>query len=177
MNDKGLQRWLVSWFEQCLLRRAPQDDALSYRMLQLALLAYLGVDLLQALAGAGWSDAVGMSFLDTFVMVAFCWLVLSLVKRSARFVQTLTALAGTGAILGTLALPMIWQAGRTPQGEAPNAMLVTGWLVLLVWNVAVQAHIFRHALASRLATGVLVAGLHTVLAISLLSYFFPQAAE
>jgi hypothetical protein len=39
----------------------------------------------------------------------------------------------------------------------------------------VQAHIFRHALSSRYGIGLLVAGLHTVVAIVLLNYFFPPA--
>ncbi len=47
---------------------------------------------------------------------------------------------------------------------------------MLVWSVAVEAHIFRHALSSRYATGVLVACLHTALAITVLSYFSPPAA-
>ena len=176
MKVNSLQRWLVSWLEQCLLRRAPQDDVASSGALRGAVLAYLAVDLMQALAGADWSAALGMSFLDTAVMVLFCWLLLTIVNRSARFVQTLTALAGTGALLGALGLPLMWQTGSVQQDAGPGAALVSGWLLLLVWNVAVQAHIFRHALSSRYATGVLVAGLHTVVAITLLSYFFPQTA-
>jgi hypothetical protein len=176
MKGNWLQRWLISWLEQCFMRRAPQDDAASPAMLQVAVVAYLGVDLLQALPGADWTVAVGMGLVDTLFMVLFCWLLLRVTNRPARFVQTLTALAGTGAVLGVAGLPMIWQAGRAPAGDTPGAMLVLGWLLLLVWSVAVKAHIFRHALSSPYAAGVLVAILHTLLAITLLSYWFPHAA-
>jgi hypothetical protein len=89
--------------------------------------------------------------------------------------QTLTALAGTGTLLGLLGMPLMLQASRVQQSGEPGAALVMGWLVLLIWNITVQAHIFRHALSSRYGIGLLVAGLHTVVAIVLLDYFFPPA--
>jgi hypothetical protein len=107
-------------------------------------------------------------------MVVFTWLVLLIMQKPARLMQTLTALAGTGAMLGLLGMPLMLQASRTPAGSEPAAALVMGWLALLVWSIAVQAHIFRHALSSWYGVGLLVAGLHTALAIVLLNYFFPQ---
>ena len=58
-------------------------------------------------------------------------------------------------------------------------MMVTmglGWLMLLVWSISVQAHIYRHALSTRYGVGLLVAGLQMVLVISLLETLFPQVA-
>ena len=50
-----------------------------------------------------------------------------------------------------------------------------GWLMLLVWGISVQAHIFRHALSVRYGIGLMLAGLHTVLSIALIETLFPQA--
>lgn len=167
--------WPRSWFEQVLLRRAPQDDRFSYPALATALLAYLGVDLLQAAGSSLWSIELAMTLMDTLVMVVFTWAVLQVAGRAARLVQTLTALAGTGALLGLVGLPMMLQADSGHQAAGgPSASLVIGWLTLLAWTIAVQAHIFRHALSTRYGIGLMVAGLHTVLAINLLELFFPR---
>ena len=174
-NSNEFKSWLMSWFEQCLLRRAPQDDALSYRALLWALFAYVVIDLVQASMTSVWGVSLGMTVLDTVVLVVFTWLVLRVMGRSARFVQTLTAVAGTGALLGLVAMPLVLQASRANQGDGQTGTLVLGWLVMLVWSITVQANIFRHALSTRYGAGLLVAGLHTVLVIALLDYFFPRA--
>jgi len=167
--------WATSWLQQCLLRRAPQDDPYSPVVLAAALLAYALVDVIQARTASGWPVSLGMSIADTVIVIVFTWLVLLISGQSARLVQTLTALAGTGTLLGVLGMPLMLQASRAEHSGEPGAALVMGWLVLLIWNITVQAHIFRHALSSRYGIGLLVAGLHTVLAIVALNYFFPPA--
>ena len=174
MNEKQIGKWLLSWLEQCLLRRTPQADPVSLAALGGSLLAYMTLDLLQARASSDWQTSLGMTALDTLIMVLFSWSVLRLTKKSARYLQTLTALAGTGAVLGLVGLPLIQQAARAHPDEGPAGMLVLGWLVLLVWSISVQAHIYRHALSTRYGMGLLVAGLQMVLVISLLETLFPQ---
>jgi hypothetical protein len=66
------------------------------------------------------------------------------------------------------------QAARTQAEDAAAGILVLGWLLMLVWSIAVQAHIFRHALSAGYATGLLVAGLHMVLIITLVETLFPR---
>ena len=177
MRTDLIQRWLLSWLQQCLLRRAPQDDPLSYSALQWSIAGYALLDLLQAGAGSDWSVSVGMTVLDILVMVLFVWTVLLLGKKSARFSQTLTALAGTGVVLGLLGLPLILLATGAQGAGDPAAVVVLGWLLLLFWSIAVEAHILRHALSTGYGTGLLLAGLHTVLIIILLeAVFAPTAA-
>ena len=176
MRTDPIQRWLMSWLQQCLLRRAPQDDPLSYSALRWSLAGYALLDLLQAGAGSDWSVSVGMTVLDILVMVLFVWAVLLLSKKSARFSQTLTALAGTGVVLGLLGLPLILSATRAQGAADPAGIVVIGWLLLLFWSIAVQAHIYRHALSTGYGTGLLLAGLHTVLIIILLEAVFAPTA-
>ena len=176
MRTDQINRWLVSWLQQCLLRRAPQDDPPSYSALQWSVVAYVLMDLLQARASSDWTASLGMTLLDTLVMIVFVWVVLRLMKKPARFVQTLTALAGTGTVLGVLGLPVILQAAQTQAEDGRAGMLVLGWLLMLVWSIAVQAHIFRHALSAGYSAGLLLAGLHTVLIVTLVETFFPRVA-
>ncbi len=175
MDVHSLISWPRSWMEQLLFQRTPQQDGFSRAALALALSAYLGVDLLQAVSSSVWSLAWAVTLTDTAVMIVFATAVLRVAGRSERLVQTLTALAGTGVVLGVLGLPLVWQAARVAQDSGPPALVVGGWLVLLVWSVAVQAHIFRHALSTRYGYGLMLAGLHSLIAISMLEALFPHA--
>jgi len=174
MNSDTAKRWVGSWLEQALLKRAPQDDAFSRVALGGALSGYVGIDLLQAVSSSAWSTAVAVTLMDTLAMVAFAWAVLALTGKSARLVQTLTALAGTGVVLGIVGLPLALQAARAQQAGETPAILAVAWLLMLGWSITVQAHIFRHALTVRFGLGLVVAGLHTVLAVALLAVFFPE---
>jgi len=104
--------------------------------------------------------------------------VLAVAGKTVRLVQTLTALAGTGALLGLIGLPLIQQAAQAHQVEAgPSAGMVLAWLALLAWSIAVKAHILRHALSMRYGSGLLLAGVHTILAIAILESLFPRVIE
>lgn len=176
IDGKQIQAQLFSWLEQCLLRRAPQDDVLSWQRLQWALFAYIALDLAQARVSSDWMLSLGMTVLDTLILILFSWSVLRIAGKTVRYPQALTALAGTGVILGFLGLPLTLRAAQLHAGAGPDIALAMGWLLLLGWNIAVQAHIYRHALSASYGAGLLVAGAQTVLAISLLETLFPRAA-
>lgn len=170
-----MQDSLWSWLQQCLLRRAPQDDPISFRALALALSGYVLIDLVQASASSRLVVSLGMTLLDVLLMAVFAWVVLRVTVKTRRFVQTLTSLAGTGIMLGLAALPLVQLAASAHRNDEPMADLVLGWLILLAWGISVEAHIFRHALSVRYGIGLMLAGLHTVLAIGLIETLFPQA--
>lgn len=136
---------------------------------------YTFTDLVQAASASNWQVTLGMTLLDVAVLMLFARVVLRIAGRSARYVQTLTALAGTGALLGVFGIPLVLQAARAQQSGEPMGTLVLGWLILLIWNITVEAHIYRHALSSRFAIGLLVSGLHVVTIMLLMEFFFPRA--
>ncbi len=175
MDIKQVQDTLWSWLQQALLRRAPQDDPASFGALLLALTGYVLIDVVQASASSGLMVSLGITLADALLMSVFTWVVLRVTAKTRRFVQTLTSLAGTGMILGLAALPLVQMAAAAHRNDDPMTDLVLGWLVLLVWGISVQAHIFRHALSVRYGAGLVLAGLHTVLTIGLIETLFPQA--
>ncbi len=148
---------------------------MSVPALAAALLLYVLTDQAQALAGSSWLVASAMTLLDSMIMVLFSSLVLVIAGKTGRYVQTLTALAGTGALLGMVGLPLVTLATNASQSGGPAGVLVIGWLLLLIWSITVQAHIFRHALSTSFGIGLMISGLHAVLAITLLEYLFPRA--
>lgn len=78
---------------------------------------------------------------------------LHLKKLSTRLPQTLSALAGTGLIFGFGSVLLISQA--EPASNQPMLALV--WFGVFLWSIAVDAHIYRHALSIKMNLGVLVA--------------------
>ncbi len=167
-----LNYWVRSWFGICLLKRGPQDDPVSYTGLALALSLYVFSDLLVAAASSGWKVAWGMTGIDVVVMIILTVALLRFTHQSTRLLQTLTALAGTGGLLGLLVLPAVQSAAST--NHESSAMLVIFWLVMMVWSVVVRAHVYRHALSLNYTAGVAVAVVQAMIVLKLVNHWFPQ---
>lgn len=164
----GMAYLLRAWFEMCRLRVAPQQLPASTGLLGLALALYVLVGIAVALPGSGWSMALLLSVLDLGVMAALTALVLWLWGKPARFNQTLSALAGTGALLGLLALPLVLMAL-----DPVPAWAGLLWLALLFWNLAVRGHILRHALEIPFGMGLLLSAGYALVLIWLVRWWLP----
>lgn len=90
--------------------------------------------------------AITIQFLVTFLLLGFR-------RLRARLPQTLTTLAGTGVLFGALSIMLIMQ---TRPGVAQPALALV-WFSAFLWSVAVDAHIYRHAMSITMSLGVLVA--------------------
>ena len=114
-----------------------------------------------------------MAGVDLTLLVVFVTAPLYLLDKAARIGQTLTALAGSGAVLGLLALPIIQVIFEGQDaGEVPP-FAAMAWLILFGWSLLVVAHIMRHALSVRFAVGLGVAILYTLVAMQVIGTLFP----
>lgn len=155
MNALLNQFWMI-----CLLRSGPQDLPTSYPLLKFALFAYMFSGLLFLLSGVGTLgvyQAVVLVALDTALLAGLTYLVLRVLNYQPRFMQTLTALAGAGAVLQLIALPLGWWFAWAETADASVQLPALLWLVLMVWSLAVTGHILRHALSVSFGIGVLCA--------------------
>ena len=152
----------------CLLRQAPQDLPASGILLAITLTAQTVMSiLLLGNASLGAVNAVVWGLLDTVLLVVLTGALLYVSRHIARITQTVTALAGTGAIITFIALPIYgWLHGvDQAAGEGGFALLLL--LILAGWSLAVAGHIFRHALS--LPSYFL--GLALAMALYLISWF------
>lgn len=133
------------FFDLCLLRANPQDLPPSSFLLGIMLLAYTLTGIGVAATGLPLFNAVLAACIGTLILVMLTHTALLIRKTPARLPQTLTALAGTGAIIGVIAWPL-------SAAQGPLALLIA----LVIWSIAVTAHILRHALSLslRLSIGV-----------------------
>jgi hypothetical protein len=119
----------------------------------------------------GFQDGMRIALLELAMLTVFVVLLLYLLGKPARIRQTLSALTGAGTLLGLPALLLVIAA---PEQEA--SPLSMAWLMLLVWNLLVTAHIMRHALSSSLAIGLAVALLYILVSTQVIVTAFPQLA-
>jgi hypothetical protein len=165
---------LIRFFvELCLLRRAPQDLAAADSLLWVVLAADLLAGVLVGLAsGLGFWSSLAQGIAELALQLGLLHAALRITGHLGRFTQSATALLGSGALLGLLALvPMGLSATG---GEASNAAALGAFLllVLVVWNLVVTGHIVRHTFGLSLIAGVAVAITYEVLAIVLIAILF-----
>lgn len=134
------------------LRSGPQDLPATGGLAFTLAIAYLlqGMVIDRALEGA---DTSPRSLLAIAVQFGAIGILLNLRRQATRIPQTVSALAGTGFIFGLLSYAVLTQVER----GAPQPGLATAYLGLFLWSLAVDAHIYRHALSIKMSLGVLVA--------------------
>lgn len=140
----------------CLLRAAPQDLPASRAGMLGALVVYAAAGVLGVLDVLTFENAMLAAAVDTLLLAAVTHLVLQWRQQKNRVTQTLTALAGCGALLSLLA----WgAAGLVREAFQPEWV----WAAFLVWYTLVFGHILRHALSITLAAGVAASLLYLIL--------------
>lgn len=135
------------------LRLGPQDLPAGTGPLAFAVVLYVAVTGLSMSQGDTEANNALILVLAVALPLVLVRIVLTLRGRPARWLQTLTALFGTSALLSALSLPLSFLAGNGD--PAPIPALAS--LMLFVWSFAVDAHIWRHALDVAFVTGLAVA--------------------
>ncbi|MGD8589289.1 MAG: hypothetical protein PVG22_10720 [Chromatiales bacterium] len=160
---------LNHFVDLCLLRKGPQDTPFSTLLLGITgvLNVLVGVVMIVDVR-TGVISALGESLFDAGLMLAVLYFALRSQNRRARFVQTATALMGTGLLLGLLALPLISWSRNTDSGEAGLLLLA-----LIIWSMVVMGHILRHTFEIGLGIGIGLAFAYTLLSWNLALILFP----
>lgn len=167
---------LKPFVDICLLRRNPQDLPTSGLLLALCLLAYAlsGMLLSTIMLPAPTAFLAGLA--DTALLCLLTASVLYLQRLRARVPQTLSALAGTGAILSIVALPVTsWLHSASAAGR-DTSLPDLALLALLVWSLVVAGHILRHALSTVFIVGLVLAVLFFWISVNVLYSLFPLSA-
>lgn len=159
---------LKYFVDLCLLRKGPQDLPASSVLLGFAWMANLVVGiLLVQTKGSDPSQAFTESLVDSLFMLAVLWLALYLQTLSARFLQSATALMGSGALLSLIALPIVSVVNSLPAGQEGGAWIGLLLIGLVIWSIVVMGHIIRHSFNLPIRVGIAFAFGYT-----LVSYTF-----
>lgn len=167
-------RALIFFFvELCALRRAPQDLPASEILLGVVLVADLFAGLLVGItAGISVWMSLLQGLIEIALMLAALYAALNVMKMSARFLQSGTALMGSGALLGLVALMPL---SLNPTGNQESNLAALGAFLLLglvIWGVVVTGHILRHTFGITLGQGSAIAIAFEIATITLITGLF-----
>lgn len=143
---------LISLLQMLRLRAGPQDLPASWSLAVVLLGASLAMGMYIGHTAGGEEGAAHSLAINIMQIVAIVAM-LQVRRMPERLPQTLSALSGTGMILGALAFLLLLQAD--PDVNQP--LLGLGYLTLVGWSLAVEANIYRHALSINLSIGLLIA--------------------
>jgi len=138
---------LIRLFTQiALLRRGPQDLPASRLLLVLTVIGYVAVNALMSSALPPDPHWQALLVVDAAFMLLWYTLLLTLVGRPERFLQTTTAVFGFQLVLAPLMVSAEWLIRRVGE-DATWQLPVTGLgLLLFAWLVAANSHVVKAAL-------------------------------
>jgi lysylphosphatidylglycerol synthetase-like protein (DUF2156 family) len=174
-RDSRRARAMMQLLQQLLrvivLRSGPQDLPPGWSTAILMVLLYVALGM--------WADSMlelETSFRSLF-SIGLQIVAISLLLRFRGFIerlpQTITAAAGTGSLFGLCSILLLTQSS--------NGVLAAGvatlWLVLFIWSLMVDAHIYRSSLSITMSLGILVAVLLFALNFIVVDALFPPPAD
>jgi len=161
------------FFEICLLRARPQDLPASTALLFLSLITYGISGLLLSLINLTFGQSLILVTADVLMLAGLAYLILWIRMLTKRYIQTLTALAGSGAILELTAWPLLYWQNLSSATNGPGILIASLSLwAWLVWNVIVVAHILRHTLSTSFFNGTLLSVLYMFVSVSVIRILF-----
>jgi hypothetical protein len=166
---------LVRLFTQiALLQRGPQDLPASPLLLVFTVVGYFVINfavqtVLPPFAGP-WLGQLAVEVVFMFVWYA---LLLQLVRRPERFLQTTTAVFGFQAVLSPLLVAAVWLTRRLAPDSVWQFPATLMSLALLIWIVTANSHIVKTALEWSMPPSVALVILQTLAGNLLVLALFP----
>ncbi len=158
----------------CLLRLRPQDLPASRVLLVLTLAMHTLTGIVASAQVLPVASAVLAGITGTLLLSTMVVLLLALQRRQARIMQTLSALAGSLALLDIVSLPLnSWWDHVHDGGSVSNPLPALLLLALLGWNLGVIGHVLRHALGVAWFIGVGIGFAFYVIFMDVMKSLFP----
>ena len=166
----------LSFFNLCRFHLKPQDLPTSTVLLGLTLLLYTLTNIILSLAHVSLPQAMLSSLVETSLLIALVSSLLYVTHHPGRIIQSLTALAGADSVLGMLSgPPMLWlHSANLNHSDMTIPLLLL--LALIIWSLAVYAHVLRHALEVSFVTGLVLSLMIFILMTDALILLFPSAS-
>jgi len=167
-------RELIRLFSQiALLKRGPQDVPASPLLLALTVVGYLCVNVVVGALLPPDHRWPAWLLVDTLFMLAWYAVLLRLLGRPERILQTTTALFGFQAVLSPLLIASEWLLRRYSEDTTWQVPITVAGLLLFVWLLAANSHIVRAALEWPAASSVALVILQTLASWLLQFALFP----
>lgn len=144
------------YWEICIFKKAPQDVPYSRFVFWLSMIVYASIGLLAAHLSGNWLTAIFQVIIEILLITGFTGVLLLLSNKTARFIQTTSAMLGTDALISFLSLPVLSVMITARMTNLPYYLLG----VLMLWHWLVTGYIFSNALSKPFLLGVTVSLLY-----------------
>ena len=165
---------LVNPFLQiCILRMRPQDLPQSPFLLWLTMGAYTLTSIVAlSVLRLPLRDALLAGLLATALLAGLTLSLLYAMRLSERIYQTLSALAGSSALLNFIAT--LFAIAVRPPGEdfSLSGAAAFAFSVLMLWSFVITAHVLRHALSASFFLGLALAIVFNLVSDQVLAWVF-----
>lgn len=161
----------------CRLKANPQDLPKARSLLLFVVFAGIIIDsfsssvLIPKLSGL---EIVQTVLLYNLVLLSCVYLLLRLIGYAERGMQTITAIAGSGLFISLILLPALLTLNLVVDATQSFALLI---LIDNVWRIAVNAHIFRHALSISLVMAMILSVSYLLLGVLVADLILPAQAS
>ncbi len=169
----AIQVLLNAFLNICLFRKNPQDLPKSNILLCLSVAGYMLASTLLALLSEQLTDATMAGIIEAMLVMLFTYGLLQIRNKTERWSQTVTALSGTGIIISLIAFPLYYLGSTGSQEGVSQSIGLLLLVVLIIWNIAIMAHIFRHALQTTIGFGIAIAVSYIWIISSFIAILFP----
>jgi hypothetical protein len=139
-------------------RRGPQDLPAVGILLPLTIAAYVLLSaLLSVLLPPQRSDWLAQLAADVVFVALWYWVLLRIVGRSERYVQTAAALFGLQTVLALPSIVSVWLVVRYAEHAVWQIPAYVAAVVVLIWTLVAVAHILRSTLERPLGLCLILA--------------------
>ncbi len=160
---------LRQFIDIALFRAKPQDLPAGQSLLIVATAISFITYVLGSWPESGGIIAIQRALLDLAITALFIYGGLQFQRKTERFVQSFSALAGAGAVINVVAVPLILTLGGD-QLQTIGALIL---LMLYGWTMAVCAHVFRYTFELGPAGSAVVSIVYIITAIQISHLVFP----
>jgi hypothetical protein len=158
-----------------LMRKGPQDLPASVAALAASAAAFFIINCLVSVAlppiPGPWFGHLVVEVVFTFVWYA---LLLKILRRPERFLQTTTAVFGYQAVLAPLWIASVWLVQQFAEDDIWRLPISMLGLAIVVWRVAANAQVLKAALEWGMAASVALVILQYLAGQILLFYLFSR---
>lgn len=157
----------------CRLRAGPQDLPSGRNLLISAVLAGIFIDsfassiLIPKLPAFDIATIVASYNILLLVAVYF---LLKLIGYEQRSMQTVTAIAGSGLFISLVLLPGLITMNLAEEMNKSFALFI---LIDNIWRIAVNGHIFRHALSISLLMAMIISVSYLLFGVLIADFLLP----
>lgn len=156
---------ILRFINICLFRSGPDSLPANHQLMQLVLLMYFLVSVSVNQIDMSLRISLWIGLTDLIVLMSFLYFLLRMNNFLPRYQQTLMALAGTGSLLGLLAMPLLWAFHQYAEQSDTANFILLALMLLMLWSLMVTAHILRHSIGTSAPKAVALTILYILLAI------------